>query len=314
MVRSIDQMYLACIDRTGRVLELTCPLLELLGFAEVPTEFGEEGLRKRLGEVAPDVAIQRILFSDGTVLIAVDTGKPLALVVDDNAFQRHVLEDICSELGFQVRVYSDAEQLLASGRHADLLIADMQLPGRSGLEAASVMRGAGRARQIVLLTASVDRLSGADLSAVDLVLAKPVDTDRLRELVNSARREEGAADHALPDSLQGIFSFSIPGMDLQDVGVSTRYALLLAEDLIERLDELTVLGEGEDRGAISSAAHSIRGLGGHLVDTSVSLVAARLEETAVTMSLDEIHSEIEELAAKLKPVRRWLSQCRKGDV
>ena len=58
------------------------------------------------------------------------------LLVDDERFARTVYSDYLRAAGFDVEVAADAEAALAilKARHFDVLVADVILPGSSGLD------------------------------------------------------------------------------------------------------------------------------------------------------------------------------------
>ena len=83
---------------------------------------------------------------------------PTVLVVDDDAFMRHVLVDAFSRAGFEVETFTSANDLLA---RADLsppavLLLDVQLPGMSGPELQLLLRERGVSIPVIFLTGSSD--------------------------------------------------------------------------------------------------------------------------------------------------------------
>jgi DNA-binding response OmpR family regulator len=113
--------------------------------------------------------------------------KRLLLVEDDLAL-RTGLEDTFREEGYAVTSASDGDSghELATSRHFDVVVLDLMLPGRSGLEVLRAIRERRLPTPVLVLTAKgdeSDKVLGLDLGADDY-LAKPFS---LRELVARVR-------------------------------------------------------------------------------------------------------------------------------
>ena len=80
--------------------------------------------------------------------------SPLILLVEDDASVRAALTFALSIEGYSMQVFEDAEALLhLSNLPAPAcLVLDQQLPGRSGVEALTVLRERGLAAPAILIT------------------------------------------------------------------------------------------------------------------------------------------------------------------
>ncbi|HGY91089.1 MAG TPA: response regulator transcription factor [Planctomycetes bacterium] len=117
------------------------------------------------------------------------------LVVEDDPTLRTGLEDAFAMEGYDVTVAQDgfqAEEFLHA-RHFSVVVLDIMMPGKSGLEVLKSVRDAGILTPVILLTARSDendRVFGLELGADDYV-TKPFS---LRELLARVkvliRREE----------------------------------------------------------------------------------------------------------------------------
>ena len=60
----------------------------------------------------------------------------LVAIVDDDDLMRNALQDLLKAVGLRSRAFASAEEFLKSGQqhHAACLIADIRMPGMSGLE------------------------------------------------------------------------------------------------------------------------------------------------------------------------------------
>ncbi len=99
--------------------------------------------------------------SDNTNGAAPDTRRPLILVVDDEECVRTVTCACLARAGYRVLSASnggDALVLLAfSGHKLDLLIADIDMPGMSGVELARHFTGSDPAVPVLLMSGGGQR-------------------------------------------------------------------------------------------------------------------------------------------------------------
>ncbi|MBP7241997.1 response regulator transcription factor [Amaricoccus sp.] len=114
------------------------------------------------------------------------------IVVDDEPDIRALLADYLGGRGHSVRTAGDAtrlEALLAADGQVDLLVLDVGLPGRDGLDVARDLR-ARLDPGIVMLTAAggaIDRIVGLEVGADDY-LAKPFEPAELAARIDAVLR------------------------------------------------------------------------------------------------------------------------------
>ncbi len=111
----------------------------------------------------------------------------LLLVEDEAALARGLADNFRAE-GYEVRVEPRGDRALAAVREAepDLVVLDVMLPGRSGLDVLRDLRAGGDPVPVLMLTAKgdvVDRVVGLELGADDY-LPKPF---AVRELLARVR-------------------------------------------------------------------------------------------------------------------------------
>lgn len=114
------------------------------------------------------------------------------LVVEDEAKTADYLRKGLSESGFVVDVARQGDDglHLAMTEYYDLIVLDVQLPGRDGWSILQSLRRAGRQSPVLFLTASdtvADRVKGLDLGADDY-LVKPFAFSELLARVHSILR------------------------------------------------------------------------------------------------------------------------------
>ena len=118
--------------------------------------------------------------------------KVLVSVVDDDRFFRESMCRLMRSLGHTVDVFSSALEFLASPRLTETacLIADIHMPGMTGLELLRRLIDTGRAIPTILVTAfpnDADR-ARAESDGVLCYLRKPVDEEQLTRCVGEAFR------------------------------------------------------------------------------------------------------------------------------
>lgn len=118
-------------------------------------------------------------------------GAPLALIVDDDEDMREFLTITVKLEGFTTQtVGSGAEALeYLAGASAELLITDQRMPGLTGLEVITRLRGDGYGSPIILFSAYMDSSLAQACERLDVRPLSKIDTDALRRVVRALARE-----------------------------------------------------------------------------------------------------------------------------
>ena len=114
----------------------------------------------------------------------------MVVIVDDDELIRDSLNGLMKAAGFPALTFASAEEFLGSGQqeHTSCLIADIRMPGMSGLELQSRLSRDKLRIPIIFITAQGDekmRMQALRAGAVEF-LAKPIDDDALLEVVQAA--------------------------------------------------------------------------------------------------------------------------------
>lgn len=114
----------------------------------------------------------------------------LVAIVDDDESVRGALHGLMQEAGFDSRVFASAEDFLDSEllRNTGCLIADIRMPGMSGLELQQTLNAKACRIPTIFITAHGDakmRLQAMRSGAVEF-LAKPFDDEVLLDSVRAA--------------------------------------------------------------------------------------------------------------------------------
>ena len=128
--------------------------------------------------------------------------KPLVVIVDDDRSIRNGTRDLLKAAGFSTAMFEDAESFLASASRATAacLVADMRMPGMTGLELYEALVAGGGGIPTVLITAHPDEVaqSRAREAGITCYLSKPFAPDDLLGCVREALAKSQA--RAIPKS------------------------------------------------------------------------------------------------------------------
>ena len=120
-----------------------------------------------------------------------DTKKiKLIAIVDDDELMRNALQGLLKSVGLPARTFASAEEFLHSGQQDQTacLIADIRMPGMSGLELQAKLNAARCRIPTIFITAHGDskmRMQALRAGAVEF-LAKPFDDEVLLGNVRAA--------------------------------------------------------------------------------------------------------------------------------
>ena len=128
-------------------------------------------------------------------------GKSI-LVVEDDADARNYLEMVVRCFGYGAAIAEDGEEALAclaANRAISLVLLDLEMPHKDGLETLREMRNAGRNQPVIMLSeaASTTNVVQAIKTGATDFLAKPIDHDHLILAIRSAL--EGGTQAVAPD-------------------------------------------------------------------------------------------------------------------
>ncbi len=128
------------------------------------------------------------------------------LLIEDDFAMRKTLERSLARLGWLVQACADGSEGLAQWQRLslDVVLLDLSLPGRDGLEVLAQARQMGLNTPVLILTARGtigDRILGLNTGADDY-LPKPFDLDELEARIRAlarAQQRSGAADQNILD-------------------------------------------------------------------------------------------------------------------
>lgn len=122
--------------------------------------------------------------------MAIKDNGTIVAVIDDDELVRTALRELMRSAGLPAHAFASAEDFLNSGQQAQTacLIADIRMPGMSGLELQAKLNADRRRIPTIFITAHGDekmRMQALRAGAVEF-LAKPFDDEALLERVRAA--------------------------------------------------------------------------------------------------------------------------------
>ncbi|HLB44517.1 MAG TPA: response regulator transcription factor [Candidatus Limnocylindrales bacterium] len=164
------------------------------------------------------------------------TGVPTVLVVDDAPEIVRIVRDYLEHAGFAVLTAANGPDALrvARSQRPDLIVLDLGLPGRDGLDVTRDLRRESGV-PIVMLTArtdEADKLVGLELGADDYV-TKPFSARELVARVRAVLRRAQAASTPADHVRAGAIEIDVPRMSVTVAArpvelTASEFALLLA--------------------------------------------------------------------------------------
>jgi FixJ family two-component response regulator len=115
---------------------------------------------------------------------------PLVAIVDDDKSIRNATQDLLNAAGFSTTTFEDAESFLGSSSRAGVacLVADMRMPGMTGLQLYLELIASGHGIPTVIITAHPEELTQARAheAGITCYITKPFTPDELLECVREA--------------------------------------------------------------------------------------------------------------------------------
>ena len=114
--------------------------------------------------------------------------SPFVAIIDDDEALCSSLADLMRSMGYRTESFTSADALLTSSNLAlfDGMIADIYMPGMSGLLLVRKLRELGVMTPVILITALADRQLDSEATSVGAqsLLRKPFETKALLDCVD----------------------------------------------------------------------------------------------------------------------------------
>jgi len=224
----------------------------------------------------------------------------MILVVEDNEFNRRLLMETLTTWGHQALLAENGWQALQlmEQQRFDLVLLDVRMPDIDGIEVARRIRKresecSKKAVPIIAITADTDAATRkACLAAgINAVLAKPVIPEQIARAMSAHCENLLAATHT-NDLLLNAQTCSDLGTNPER---ARQYREILRQDIDTELHCLLTALERDDRNELGRAAHTLKGLYGHLANREPAELAAWLQQNAPSASPEKLHLVIDQL-------------------
>lgn len=141
-------------------------------------------------------------------------------MIEDDATLGNALQEFLTQQGYAVDWMQDGAQVVETivGQHYDLLLLDLNLPSKSGLDVLRELRSASESLPVLILTARDgvdDRVAGLDSGADDYV-TKPFELAELAARVRALGRRRSGQVHAIIEA--GPLQFDTVGREVRAAG------------------------------------------------------------------------------------------------
>ncbi|MFH1029155.1 MAG: ATP-binding protein [Pseudomonadota bacterium] len=227
----------------------------------------------------------------------------MILVVEDNEFNRRLLKETLTSWGHQVLLAENGWQALQlmEQQRFDLVMLDIRMPDIDGIEVARRVRQRELERTetavpIIAITADADAATRDTCLAagINVVLAKPVIPEQVARAM-AANCENLVAATPANELLLNAQTCSDLGTNPER---ARQYREILRQDIDDELQCLQIALERDDRKELGRAAHTLKGLYGHLANQEPAELSAWLQDNAQSAQTEQLHQVKELLQAK----------------
>jgi len=204
-------------------------------------------------------------------------------VIEDDPTLGNALQEFLTRQGYAVDWLDEGGQAVEAvvGRHYDLLLLDLNLPGRSGLEILRELRAASESLPVLILTARDgvdDRVAGLDSGADDYV-TKPFELAELAARVRALGRRRAGVANAVVEA--GPLRLDTAGREIRADGVRLNLSvreLSVLEMLMLRAGKVVT-----KRQIVNSLSAWDADFSENAVEVYIYRLRRRLEGTGVTI-------------------------------
>jgi signal transduction histidine kinase/CheY-like chemotaxis protein len=266
----------------------------------------------------PNPPVKRVASADNQE----DAESLRILLAEDNPINQRVIVHMLQKLGYQIEVVRDGDLALAAIElhHYDVVLLDVQMPSKDGLEVAQAIRQRFPAdRQPYLVAITANAMEGAReecLNAgMDDYISKPVHAAELMQVIEMHRLRAGsdafrkARGHE-SEQLGAAAEMPIDMRELLGEDMNWRLADLIArflDDTTELLQSMAEAAARADLLQVQRSAHRLKSSSALVAATQLSELCDQLEHALRTNAPIDLHDHVERIMAEFARVKARLS-------
>lgn len=256
-----------------------------------------------------------------------NNGRPRALVLDDEPYNRTILEGLALELGYEPFLSANPTEALErlTLEHYDVIFLDWELPGMKGGEVAQQIRGLAHGRDPIILATTAhdsdEMQQRCRDSGMDGFLLKPFDARRVRAAIDTVREwrvshpnghaKTSAAPFWSEQPLKHTASLDLSAFDQyararpgDPTGGRANFLATLAAQRAALEEAVADLR----RDQLAGTAHRLRALAGLIRATQLNQAATELETAARNGTVSAASPQFKAVLAACDELRGHLEQ------
>ena len=278
---------------TGLGLAIVYALVEMMGGGITVESRDSEGSR-----FIVELPLQETTEAPEKLMLSVELSSESILVVEDNEYNRVLLDDLLTSRGHQVILAENGLQALqfTERKRFDVILLDIRMPGIDGIEVARRLRCREQELSetpvpIIAITADADESTREACfgAGINMVLAKPIIPEELASAIHKLCGQNVAVPFGekLQLNMQAKKGLS------NDTERIRKYSDLLLKDIDGELQRLHVALERDDRNDFRHAAHTLKGLLGQLTNQDAVTRADWLQQHASSAHSEQLRRSVE---------------------
>ena len=248
------------------------------------------------------------------------------LLAEDNPVNQKLAARMLAKAGCDVTVVGDGQAAVeaVAAMSFDLVFMDIQMPKMSGLEAVAAIRQREQADgghvPVIAMTAHAmrgDRQRCLD-GGMDEYISKPIDADRLHQVMENVLGPTPAMNHDVVKQPQGEESAEMFDREslLQRVAGDEELLNELVEIFLDDCPNMleairSAIGDGDGE-RLQQAAHSLKGCAANLSASSVRQAALELEQIGLAGRLGDAPSAFDALQREISLLKAVLERMLKS--
>lgn len=272
-------------------------------------------------------APQETITPTPATLTSQRNGRPRALVLDDEPYNRTILEGLALELGYEPALTANPTEALdrLTREPYDIIFLDWELPGMKGGEVAQQIRALPHGRDPIILATTAhdsdEMQQRCRDSGMDGFLLKPFDARRVRAAIDTVREWRGSHPNGNANLSGAPFWSEQPLKNSHGLDLSAfdQYARARPDDphggrvnylatLATQRQALEQAAATHETNQLANTAHRLRALAGLIRAKQLNEAATELEFAARNGNVSTNSPQLNAVLAACDELRRRLEE------